>query len=220
MKLASSLDGGTALLNGQSQWITGEAARTDGHAWRARSNVVLTGIGTVLQDNPRLDVRLIQTDKQPDLVIVDSHLQTPPDAHLFLIPRAVYIYSAEQNSLKKLVLEAMGATVIHLPLPNGKVDLAAMLQDLAERGVKEVHVEAGHKLNGSLIRENLVDEFLIYLAPKLLGEAQGMASFGPLDSLSEALELEFLEVRMIEADVFLRARVTGKNHQAQLSSPV
>ncbi|MGH8830141.1 MAG: bifunctional diaminohydroxyphosphoribosylaminopyrimidine deaminase/5-amino-6-(5-phosphoribosylamino)uracil reductase RibD, partial [Polaromonas sp.] len=170
MKVAASLDGTTALENGQSQWITSEPARADGHAWRARSCAVLTGIGTVLEDNPRLDVRLVVTPRQPHLVVVDSRLETPLDAHLFIAGRTLYIYAAEQNDAKKSALEARGATVIYLPGANGKVDLAAMLSDLARREVNELHVEAGHKLNGSLIREGLVDEFLVYLAPKMIGQ--------------------------------------------------
>ena len=211
MKMAASLDGKTALMNGQSQWITGEPARIDGHAWRARSCAILTGIGTVLEDNPKLDVRLVETSRQPHVVVVDSRLQTPLDAHLFIADRVRYIYAAERNDSKKEALEARGAVVIYMPDSNGKVDLAAMLRDLAVREVNEVHVEAGHKLNGSLIRDGLVDELLVYLAPKLLGAAQGMASFGPLQSLAEALQLDFLETASLGNDLFIRARVTGKD---------
>jgi diaminohydroxyphosphoribosylaminopyrimidine deaminase/5-amino-6-(5-phosphoribosylamino)uracil reductase len=217
MKIAASLDGKTALMNGQSQWITGEAARTDGHAWRARSCAVLTGIGTVLEDHPRLDVRLIDTPRQPHVVVVDSRLETPLDAPLFIAGRARFIYAAEQNEVKKAALEACGATVIYLPgknasgEPTGKVDLAAMLRDLAQREVNELHVEAGHKLNGSLIREGLVDELLLYMAPKLLGTAQGMASFGPLQSLGEATQLQFLSTEMLGHDLRVRAYVAGRD---------
>lgn len=211
LKMAASLDGKTALMNGQSQWITGEAARTDGHAWRARSCAVLTGIGTVLEDNPRLDVRLVETARQPHLVVVDSRLETPLDAHLFIAGRALYIYSAEQNPAKKAALEARGAVVTCLPGPHHKVDLAAMLADLAKREVNELHVEAGHKLNGSLLREGLVDEVLLYMAPKLLGTAQGMASFGPLESLNDAVELRFLSADVRGQDLRVLARIAGKD---------
>ena len=135
MKVAASLDGKTALDNGKSQWITSDAARTDGHAWRARSCAMLTGIGTVLEDNPRLDVRLVDTPRQPHLVVVDSRLETPLDAHLFITGRALYIYASEQNDAKEAALEARGATVVYLPGKGGKVDLAAMLRDLALRGL-------------------------------------------------------------------------------------
>ena len=175
MKMAASLDGTTALSNGQSQWITSPEARADGHAWRARACAVLTGIGTVLEDNPRLDVREVATPRQPHIVVVDSRLQTPLDAHLFIAGRACIIYAAVPNEAKKAALEARGATVVMLPDANGKVDLAAMMKDLGTREINELHVEAGSKLNGSLIRAGLVDEFLLYLAPKLLGPGQARA---------------------------------------------
>ena len=215
MKMAASLDGQTALQNGVSQWITSEAARTDGHAWRARACAVLTGIGTVLADNPKLDVRLVDTPRQPHLVIVDSRLETPLDAALFIAVRACYIYAAVPNDAKKSALEARGATVIYLPgnTPDteNKVDLNAMLSDLAKREVNELHVEAGHKLNGSLIREGLVDEFLVYLAPKLLGLGQGMANFGPLTTLDDAVSLDFHSVERIGVDLRILARPPGRD---------
>ena len=209
MKIAASLDGKTALDNGVSQWITAPTARKDGHAWRARACGVLTGIGTVRRDNPRLDVRLVDTLRQPAAVVVDSNLETPSNANLFIAGRACYIYAAGQNDLKKSALEARGATVIHLPDPNGKVDLRAMLQDLANREVNELHVEAGEKLNGSLIHENLVDEFLVYLAPKLIGQGRDMASFGPLIDLSQAVPLTFVSSEALGPDLRIIARVVG-----------
>jgi diaminohydroxyphosphoribosylaminopyrimidine deaminase/5-amino-6-(5-phosphoribosylamino)uracil reductase len=218
MKVAASLDGKTALLNGSSQWITSPAARADGHAWRARACAVLTGIGTVLHDAPRLDVRLVETPRQPHVVVIDSDLRTPVDAPLFIAGRAVYIYAAGQNDKKKSALEAVGATVIYLPgihadgTPTGKVDLAAMLLDLGKREINELHVEAGHKLNGSLIHEGLVDEFLVYLAPKLIGEGAGMADFGPLTDLAGALPLEFKSTAMVGPDLRILARVIGRDH--------
>ena len=211
MKVAASLDGQTALLNGQSQWITREAARADGHAWRARSSAVLTGIGTVQADNPRLDVRLAETTRQPHVVIVDSKLETPLNALILGAGRARFIYAAVQNDVKKAALEALGATVIYMPGENDKVDLPAMLRDLAQREVNELHVEAGHKLNGSFIREGLMDELLLYVAPKLLGTGQGMASFGPLQSLSEATQLQFMSTEMVGDDLRIRARVAGRD---------
>lgn len=211
MKMAASLDGTTALTNGQSQWITSPQARADGHAWRARACAMLTGIGTVLQDNPRLDVREVATPRQPHIVIVDSRLQTPLDAHLFIAGRACIIYAAVQNDAKKAALEARGATVVILPDSHGKVDLAAMMKDLGRREINELHVEAGSKLNGSLIRTGLVDEFLVYLAPKLLGPGQGMASFGPLQALSDGVQLHFLSTEMVGTDLRIIARVAGRD---------
>ena len=215
LKVAASLDGKTALNNGASQWITSSEARTDGHAWRARACAVLTGIGTVLADNPRLDVRLVDTPRQPHLVVVDSRLETPLDAHLFIAGRSIYIYAAVPNELKKAALEARGATVIYLPgvTPGteGKVDLKAMLLDLAAREINELHVEAGHKLNGSLIREGLVDEFVVYLAPKLLGQGRDMASFGPLTELSQATPLVFKSTDMLGPDLRIVARIPGRD---------
>ena len=211
LKVAASLDGATALHNGASQWITSPAARADGHAWRARACAVLTGIGTVLDDNPRLDVREVPTPRQPHVVVVDSQLQTPPDAHLFIAGRACYIYAASQNDEKKAALEARGATVVYLPNPQGKVDLQAMLRDLAQRGVNELHVEAGNKLNGSLVRDGLVDELLVYLAPTLLGPGLGMANVGPFDALAQGLSMDFTSVEHVGPDIRIVARVRGRD---------
>jgi len=211
LKVAASLDGTTALGNGASQWITSPAARADGHAWRARACAVLTGIGTVLDDNPRLDVRDAPTPRQPHVVVVDSQLQTPPDANLLIAGRACYIYAAAQNDAKEAALRARGATVVCLPNAHGKVDLPAMLRDLARRGVNELHVEAGHKLNGSFVREGLVDELLVYLAPRLLGPGLGMANFGPLQALADGLALDFHSTAMVGPDLRVVARVQGRD---------
>jgi diaminohydroxyphosphoribosylaminopyrimidine deaminase/5-amino-6-(5-phosphoribosylamino)uracil reductase len=211
MKIAASLDGQTALANGASQWITGDAARADGHAWRARAGAVLTGIGTVLEDDPRLDVRGVAVARQPPLVVVDSRLQTPPSAALFQVAdRPVWIYAAEPHAQAQAALEARGATVTLLGGPGGKVDLAALLADLAGRGVNELHVEAGFKLNGSLLREGLVDEFLVYLAPRLLGAGRGMVNIGPLEQLAGAVPLEFTQVQQVGPDLRIVARIPGR----------
>jgi diaminohydroxyphosphoribosylaminopyrimidine deaminase/5-amino-6-(5-phosphoribosylamino)uracil reductase len=209
MKIAASLDGSTALENGTSQWITSETARADGQTWRARACAVLTGIGTVRQDNPRLDVRLAGTLRQPHLVIIDSRLETPLAAQLFDLNRQVFIYAAVCNDQRKTALEARGATVIYLPAKGNRVDLIAMLRDLAQRGVNELHVEAGQQLNGSLIQAGLVDEFVVYLAPKLLGQGLGMAHFGPLSDLTQAVALEFKSTDTLGPDLRIVARVRG-----------
>ena len=216
MKIAASLDGKMALDNGVSQWITSEAARADGHTWRARASAVLTGIGTVLADNPQLDVRLVDAARQPSLVVVDSRLQTPPDAQLFIAERKVFIYAGMRNATTEAALQARGASVIYLPGQQAgaedKVDLAAMLLDLGQREINELHVEAGHKLNGALIRAGLVDELLLYLAPKLLGQGRDLASFGPLTTLTDALALEFKSTSMVGPDLRILARVTGRDN--------
>ncbi len=216
MKIAASLDGKTALPNGASQWITGPDARADGHAWRARASAVLTGIGTVLSDRPRLDVRLVETPRQPHLVVVDSALQTPLDSPIFMPGRKLFIYAAVVDAAKAEALTTQGATVIYLPgqhadgTPSGKVDLAALMRDLGQREINELHVEAGHKLNGSLVREGLVDEFLVYLAPKLMGQGADMANFGPLTELSQALPLTYHSTAMVGPDLRIVARVSQR----------
>lgn len=217
MKVAASLDGTTALNNGASQWITSPEARADGHAWRARSCAILTGIGTVLADKPRLDVRLLDTPRQPHLVVVDSDLQTPLDAPFFIAGRVIFIYAATQNPAKQAALEVLGAKVIYLPAhnaqgqPTGKVDLAAMVKDLGQREINELHVEAGFKLNGSLVREGLVDEFVVYLAPKLLGQGAGMFNVGPLTELAQGVALDFKSTEMVGPDLRIVARVQGRD---------
>ena len=230
MKMAASLDGKTALPNGQSQWITSNEARDDGHAWRARAGAILTGVGTVLADDPQLDVRAVPTLRQPPVVIVDSTLRTPPTARLFAInniaakatntpARGVFIYTNSNDFIKRKALEERGATVIVLPHSesfdtSNKVNLRLMMQDLAKREINELHVEAGATLNGALMSEGLVDEFLIYVAPKLLGSGRGMADFGPiteLTDLTQALPLDFVSVDKVGPDVRLLARVTGRD---------
>jgi diaminohydroxyphosphoribosylaminopyrimidine deaminase/5-amino-6-(5-phosphoribosylamino)uracil reductase len=215
MKAAASLDGLTALPDGTSQWITGEAARADGHAWRARAGALLTGIGTVLEDDPVLDRRLappaLTRGPVPPVVLVDSRLELPPGARLFQPGRRLWVFTASEDAGRRRLLEDRGAEVIALPGPGGKVDLAALLRELARREVNELHVEAGFKLNGSLVREGLVDELLLYLAPKLLGQGRGIAAFGPLAALEAAPALDIREVAPVGPDLRIVARVTGRD---------
>jgi diaminohydroxyphosphoribosylaminopyrimidine deaminase/5-amino-6-(5-phosphoribosylamino)uracil reductase len=207
MKIAASLDGRTALDNGVSQWITGEAARADGHAWRRRAGAVLTGIGTVLEDDPRLDVRRVPTVLQPLRVVVDARLRTPPTARLLEPPGDVLIYHADDDAARAAALRARGAELVRLPDAQGKVDLAAMLSDLGRRDINELHVEAGHKLNASLLATGRVDELLLYLAPKLIGLGREMAAFGPLARLDDALPLRWHAVDRIGDDLRVIARL-------------
>ncbi len=215
LKAATSLDGATALANGASQWITSAQARADGHAWRARACAVLTGIGTVLEDDPRLDVREVATPRQPRLVVLDSHLRTPPGARLLGVPdREVLIATtnAAFASPQRARLEERGAMVVPLPAHEDQVDLTALLRMLADRGVNELHVEAGARLNGALLRQGLVDELLLYLAPKLLGSgARGLSDWGPLDTLAQGVELQLREVAQVGPDLRLLARVAGRD---------
>jgi diaminohydroxyphosphoribosylaminopyrimidine deaminase/5-amino-6-(5-phosphoribosylamino)uracil reductase len=207
MKLAASLDGKTALANGQSQWITGAEARRDGHAWRARACAVLTGIGTVVDDDPQLNVREVETARQPLKVVVDSRLQLQPSAKLLQSGR-VLVATARANQSGAAALEGKGAEVIVLPNAAGKVDLAGMMRELARREINEVHVEAGNKLNGSLLREGLVDELLVYLAPCILGDgARSMFSLPELADLARKRLVQFGEVRLIGGDMGILARV-------------
>ncbi len=248
MKVAASIDGVTALANGQSQWITGPAARDDGQTWRSRSCAVLTGMGTVIADDPQLNVRtLIATPqgkmaapRQPHFVVVDSQLDIPLNAQLLktigqhgsasgvypqatidlIAPRAGFIYHASQNHQKIKALEALGAKLMYLPQAgSAKVDLAAMMRDLAvTHEINELHVEAGFKLNGSLFRAGLVDEILIYLAPKFLGAGMGVANLPELESLSAlpaAQHLVYKSVDLVgaadEKDLRIVARVRGRD---------
>lgn len=209
LKVAASLDGRTALPDGRSQWITSEAARADGHAWRHRAGAVLTGVGTVREDDPRLDVRLVPARGQPLRVVIDSRLETTPEARLLAPPGRVLFYAAEPPPARADLLKARGAEVVLMPGPGGKVDLAAAIADLGHRQVNELHVEAGHKLNGSLLKAGLVDELLVYLAPSLLGAGREMAAFGPLAQLQDAPRWRFTRVDPLGPDLRILARRDG-----------
>jgi diaminohydroxyphosphoribosylaminopyrimidine deaminase/5-amino-6-(5-phosphoribosylamino)uracil reductase len=206
LKTAASLDGKTALNNGVSQWITGPEARRDGHRWRARVCAILTGIGTVRDDDPQLSVRDVATTRQPLRVVVDSRLETPLTARI-LQGGAVLIAGAVENSEKAAMLRATGAEVLILPNAAGKVDLKDLLEELGRRGVNEVHAEAGFKLNGSLLREGLVDELLLYLAPCLIGhQASGLFNLPELTTLAGKRLLQVRDLRQVGEDIRLLAR--------------
>lgn len=209
MKAAASLDGLTALHGGESQWITSPLARSDGHAWRARACAVLTGIGTVLADDPRLDVRGVETLRQPDLILLDSQLRVPLHAAIFKAERRVFIYTAIQNPEKEALLASRGVTVLHLPNAEGHIDLAALMLDLGRLQMNEVHVEAGSQLNGALLQAGLVDDVLLYLAPKLLGPGLGIAHRVALSKLSDGTDMAFQSVEIVGPDLRVVARLSG-----------
>jgi diaminohydroxyphosphoribosylaminopyrimidine deaminase/5-amino-6-(5-phosphoribosylamino)uracil reductase len=201
MKVAATLDGRTALANGRSQWITGPEARRDGHRWRARACAILTGIGTVKADDPRLTVREVATPRQPLRVVVDSRLEIPHDARV-LDGGGTLIFTAIDAD------RPLNAETHRLPNPHGKVELPEMLDELARRGVNELHVEAGFRLNGSLVREGCVDEFLIYLNPSLLGdEAHGMVDLRGVASLDDRVRLKIASLERIGDDIRILARL-------------
>ena len=204
MKIASTLDGRTALgagpNAGSSQWITGAEARKDGHRWRARACAILTGIGTVKADDPRLTVRDVQTPRQPLRVVVDSRLEISEKAKV--LAGGALIFCAVDTEKK------LEAEIQRIPNSQGKVELPKMLEELARRGINEVHVEAGTRLNGSLVREGCVDEFLLYLNPSFLGDdAQGMFSLPGFLSLDERIKLKLTSLERVGDDIRILARL-------------
>ncbi|TAM88462.1 MAG: bifunctional diaminohydroxyphosphoribosylaminopyrimidine deaminase/5-amino-6-(5-phosphoribosylamino)uracil reductase RibD [Candidimonas sp.] len=237
LKLAGSLDGHGALNNGVSQWITGLAARTDGHHWRARSDVVLTGMGTILADDPRLDVRLVRTPRQPVRAVVDPRFEFPEQARL-LGGGPVWLFTARTDDEKAARLATADVTVVTLPLVDAaegmppaegghrsaavegdragrdegpcRVDLAEMLRWMARREVNEVHVEAGPGLSGALLEAGCVDELLVYLAPVLLGDARPLVRLPALDALARARRFEFFDSARVGEDIRLRARLATR----------
>ncbi len=212
MKMAASLDAQAALANGRSQWITGPAARLDGHRWRARASALLTGIGTVRLDDPRLDVRDVETPRQPWRVLVDSRFELSTDAKIvgnIRDGKRLVVVGAIDDAAKRTALERAGCETVVLPNAAGKVDLRALLDELARREVNELHVEAGSRLNGSLLREGCVDELLLYLAPTLLGPGLPMIELQPIDDLDARFTLAYHDVARVGDDLRIIARPTG-----------
>ncbi len=213
MKIAASLDGRTALPNGQSQWITGSLARVDGHHWRAQACAILTGVGTVKEDDPTLNVRDVKTERQPWKIIVDSKLETPLNAKVLsntqtsgaiLVCASLDSHDAQE---KATVLEAHGVEVIAMANSDGKVDLPRLFAYLAqERHMNEIHVEAGFKLNGSLLREDCVDELLLYYAPFFMGDGIGMANISPLTDLGQREDWQIIDQSLFGPDLRIRLR--------------
>lgn len=213
-KIAASLDGRTALKNGESHWITGESARLDVQHWRAQSCAIVTGIGTVLADNPSMNVRLQTSKRQPLRVIVDSCLRSPVNCKMLdtVQQNPVLIAYATDPNQHVTHLSAAGAECLHMPNASGQVDLMALLQELALRGMNEVLVEAGQGLNGALLNTGLIDEFIFYYAPKLMGaDARGMFAFPELTDMQQVNHLKILDVRQIGSDIRLRAQPLKTN---------
>lgn len=207
-KVAASLDGKTALSNGKSQWITSDPARQDVQHWRAQSCAIMTGIGTVLTDNPSMTVRLPNTTRQPLRVIVDGHLQTPADANLLQHGQTLIAYASDPNH-QVGSLNAAGADCLHLPDANARVDLKALLANLAQRGINEVLLEAGQGLNGAFLQAGLIDEFIFYYAPKLMGtDANGMFAMPAFTEMQQVIDLQIFDVRQVGADIRVRAKPT------------
>jgi diaminohydroxyphosphoribosylaminopyrimidine deaminase/5-amino-6-(5-phosphoribosylamino)uracil reductase len=209
LKVAASLDGRTALADGQSQWITGEAARRDVHRWRARSSAVLTGIGTVLADDPALTARWDDAPiepLQPVRVIVDSSLRTPPGAKTLSLPGRVLVFGNGSEETRAAALAAAGAEVegVHT---EPRCDLDAVLGRLAALEINSVWVEAGPTLNGALLEQGFVDELVCYFAPQLLGDtARGMFALTPLARLSDRVDLAIDDLRRVGDDLRIVAR--------------
>ena len=206
MKIAASLDGCTALANGTSQWITGDAARADGQSWRRRAGAILTGIGTVRDDDPRLDVRATPVAHPPLRVVVDSGFNTPPSARLLQVPGRTVVVGAATNTDRMAALQAAGADVWILPGQAGRVDLPGLIDKLSADGINELHVEAGATLNAAMLQADLVDELLVYLAPRLLGPGRDMAALPALADLSQAADWRFEDLERTGVDIRLRLR--------------
>jgi len=210
VKLAASLDGRTAMASGESRWITGEAARSDVHRLRARSSVVLTGIGTVLADDPALTVRAIDTGRQPLRVVVDAKLSLAAGARVLAPPGSTLVVTASEDADHAEQLRLAGAEILRLPGAHGQVDLVALMGHLAMREANEVLVEAGATLCGALLAERLVDELVIYFAPHLMGtQARGMFALPGLERMQDRVALEVRDVRAIGNDWRVVARVHG-----------
>ena len=211
MKIAASLDGKTALPDGRSQWITGPLARADGHHWRAQACAIVTGVGTVKEDDPSLNVRDVQTERQPWRIIIDSKLETPITAKILdkidqpgVIIVCASLDGTEVQQKAKAFIDR-GIEVIAMANLSGKVDLLKLFSYLAkEREMNEIHIEAGYKLNGSLLRESCVDELLLYYAPFFMGEGIGMANVSPLISLADKNEWKVIDHSLFGPDLRLR----------------
>ncbi|HSD96745.1 MAG TPA: bifunctional diaminohydroxyphosphoribosylaminopyrimidine deaminase/5-amino-6-(5-phosphoribosylamino)uracil reductase RibD [Sulfuricaulis sp.] len=211
VKLAASADGRTALANGESKWITGEAARADVQKWRARSSAILTGVGTVLADDPLLNVRDIKTGRQPLRVVVDSRLRMPVTARILRGAGKTLVITASQDMALTEKLKKAGADIADMPTQQKSVDLGRLMKHLAWLEMNEVLVEAGATLCGALLRANLVDELVLYYAPQIMGNNErGMFALTPLARMADRVNLDITDVRPIGKDWRVIARVSEK----------
>ena len=208
IKIAASLDGRTALANGKSQWITGEVARADGHRWRARACAILTGHGTVRDDDPQLNVRGVDTPRQPLKIVVDSRFETSPTARLLKDGKTL-VAGAVNEARSIAALKHAGADTVIIPNDRGKVELFKLMEELARRELNEIHVEGGTRLNGSLLQAGVVDELLLYLAPRIIGDSgRGMFDLPELSNLSQAKGLKIRELERVGEDIRIVARLS------------
>lgn len=205
LKLAASLDGRIALPDGQSKWITSAQSRADGHAWRARSCVVLSGSGTIAADDPLLNVREVQTSRQPFKAVVDTRFEISETARVF-DGTPTWVFTCRSDAQKSARLADKNVQVIVLGQQHGRVDLKAMLAWMAEHSVNEVHVEAGARLSGALLQAGCVDEMVLYMAPKLLGPGIGMLALPELHELQQARRFQFVEHAQVGPDLRVRLR--------------
>lgn len=213
VKLALSMDGRTALASGDSRWITGAAARTDVHRWRARSSCILTGWATLAADDPSLDVRLGPEElgidrpvRQPAVAVVDTALRTSPEARVFDVHPGVLLLTAQPGARGAEALRRRGAEIVGLPAGGGGVDPGPLFAELGRRGMNEVHVEAGPTLCGALLASGYVDELLLYMAPHILGDTgRGLFSIPALASMDERVALHIADIRHVGSDLRLRA---------------
>jgi len=208
LKVAASLDGKTALEDGRSQWITGPSARADGHGWRRRAGAILTGIGTVLADDPQLNVREVSTNVQPRRAVVDTHARTPATARILAGPEGAIVYVGATAETR--LIRSAGAEVCVVDVVDGHLALDRVVADLARRQVNELHVEAGATLSGALLRAGLVDELLVYLAPIVVGQGKGMFGLEPPAELALARAFHFTQIQAVGSDLRVLARPTSR----------
>ena len=211
LKIASSLDGKTAMADGESQWITSEPARRDAHKFRAAASGILTGAGTVLRDNPNMNARLDGTDRQPLRIILDTNLSTPPDARILHAPGKVLIVTTigEDGAIEGYQNDSV--EIMQCPALGGRINLPELMLELGRREMNTILLEAGSRLSGSMIEQGLVDEIVVYMAPDLLGsDARGMFDIPGLDKIADKMKLVYKDVTMVGRDLRLTLGILGK----------